>query len=167
MDAFDAFGAVFATERETGHVGVFAAAGDTLIKDVAIPAGELGHVRAAAISKDFQWLAVSERSRGAVWDLRGKRRVAYVRGFNGAYFDDSGLFFADMPAVAVMPAADIRAAVMPAGGASVLISRSPARAADGRPAPRTPASRASRAALASAGSPAPSRVGHEGLAPRP
>jgi hypothetical protein len=26
--------------------------------------------------------------------------VAYVRGFNGAYFDDSGLFFADMPAVA-------------------------------------------------------------------
>jgi hypothetical protein len=59
MEAFDAFGAVFATERETGHVGVFAAAGDTLIKDVAIPAGELGHVRAAAISKDFQWLAVS------------------------------------------------------------------------------------------------------------
>lgn len=99
MEAFDLFGSEFATERETGHVGLFAMAGDSLIKDVAIPAGELGRVRAASISSDFHWLAVSERSRGAVWDLAGKRRLAYIRGFNGAYFDENGVFFGDMPAM--------------------------------------------------------------------
>ncbi|HEX5070141.1 MAG TPA: M48 family metalloprotease [Vicinamibacterales bacterium] len=98
-DAFDLVSGSFATERETGHVGVFAAAGDTLIKDVAIPAGVLGAVRATAISSDFKWLAVSERSRGALWDLEARRRVAYVRGFNGAYFDERESFFADMPAM--------------------------------------------------------------------
>jgi hypothetical protein len=108
LEAFDVVNDVFATERETGRIGVFASASDTLIKDIAVPAGELGHIRATAISTDFRWLAVSERSRGAVWDLDSKRRVAYIRGFNGAYFDDSGLFFADLPKMGGEPRAILR-----------------------------------------------------------
>jgi len=108
LEAFDVLGDVFVTERETGRIGLFASADDKLVKEIAVPAGELGHVRATAISADFKWLAVSERSRGAVWDLGAKRRVAYIRGFNGAYFDDSGLFFADLPKQGGEPRAILR-----------------------------------------------------------
>jgi WD40 repeat protein len=51
----------------------------------------------AAVSPDLKWLAVSERTRGAVWDLTKGERLFHVRGFRGAFFGDDGAVYADFP----------------------------------------------------------------------
>ena len=45
----------------------------------------------------MKWLAVSERTRGAVWDLTSGERIFHLRGFRGAYFDSDGMMYADFP----------------------------------------------------------------------
>jgi hypothetical protein len=50
-----------------------------------------------AVSPDFKWLAVSERSRGAVWNLTKGERIVHLRGFRGGFFSENGMFYADFP----------------------------------------------------------------------
>ncbi len=57
----------------------------------------LGENRAVTVSGDFNWLAASTRSRGAVWDISQNARVQYVRAFTGGWFGDADSFFADFP----------------------------------------------------------------------
>jgi hypothetical protein len=57
----------------------------------------LAPLRAVAISPDLNWLAISERSRGGVWDLAKNERAFYVRGFVGASFGSDGALYADFP----------------------------------------------------------------------
>ena len=52
---------------------------------------------AMAVSPDFKWLAVSERSRGAVWNLTKGERAVHMRGFRGGFFSEDGMFYADFP----------------------------------------------------------------------
>src|SRR6185312_7866282 len=53
---------------------------------IQLKQARLGGIRAVAVSDDFQWLAVSTHTRGAVWDLTHNVRVDYVRGFEAAWF---------------------------------------------------------------------------------
>ena len=46
---------------------------------------------------DFGWVAVSARTRGVLWNAATGDRVAMVRDFDGAYIDDTGSLFADLP----------------------------------------------------------------------
>lgn len=62
-----------------------------------LPRSPLGRLRAVAVSPDLQWLAISERNRGGVWNLGKGDRVFYVRGFRGAYFGEDGVLYADFP----------------------------------------------------------------------
>ena len=90
--AFDVHGDVFASQRINGEIGLYAVAGANELKaKVVLPRNPLGRLRAASVSPDFKWLAVSERSRGAVWDLTKGERVFHVRGFRGAHFGDDGV----------------------------------------------------------------------------
>jgi hypothetical protein len=94
MPAFDVHGDVFVAERGTGDVGLYAVAGNALLAAAALPTAPLRGIQAAAVSPDFRWLAVSERARGALWDLTRNLRLGQVRPFTGAYLepDDGGLF---------------------------------------------------------------------------
>lgn len=94
--AFDIHDQVFVAERLTGEVGLYTVDKNELLATVMLPRNELGRVRASAISPDFKWLAVSERTRGAVWNLSKGERTMYVRGFRGAYFQQT-LLAADFP----------------------------------------------------------------------
>ena len=64
---------------------------------------QLGHSTLAGFERpplgDFTQLAMSTRSRGAVWDLARNLRVQYVRGFRGGWFDKNHSFFADFPSI--------------------------------------------------------------------
>lgn len=96
--AFDIHGDLFASERANGEIGLYRVGGaNELAAKVVLPRNPLGRLRAATVSPDFKWLAVSERSRGAVWDLTKGERVFHVRGFRGAHFADNGTLYADFP----------------------------------------------------------------------
>ncbi|MGH9799737.1 MAG: hypothetical protein ACRD82_05180, partial [Blastocatellia bacterium] len=95
--AFDLYDQVFVAERMTGELGLYTTEKNELLSVVNLPRNPLGRLRALAVSKDFNWLAFSERSRGGVWDLGKGERIFFVRGFRGAYFNDAGMFFGDFP----------------------------------------------------------------------
>lgn len=97
QSAFDLFDDVFVSERINGELGLYAAAKQEMRAKVLLPRNPLGHLRGGALSPDMRWLAVSERSRGAVWDLTKGERVYHVRGFRGGYFGDDGALYADFP----------------------------------------------------------------------
>lgn len=84
-------------ERTNGELGLYEMDKNEPSAVVTLPRNPLGRLRAAAVSPDLKWLAVSERSRGAVWDLTKGERVYHVRGFRGAYFADDGALYADFP----------------------------------------------------------------------
>ncbi len=62
-----------------------------------LPDSPLGKVRASALSPDLDWLAISQKSGGAVWNLQTGQRLYYLRGFSAAYFSPDGALYADFP----------------------------------------------------------------------
>jgi hypothetical protein len=87
---------------------LIAAGTNQLRAQVTLPPTPLTRLRAAAVSPDFRWVAVSERTRGVVWDASQGQRVTYVRDFDGAYVDEAGTVFADLPSAGSEPRAIMR-----------------------------------------------------------
>jgi len=59
--------------------------------------GSIGRPEAADISDNMEWLAVSSKTRGALWNLGSGDRKMYLKGFRGALVADSGAWIADFP----------------------------------------------------------------------
>jgi hypothetical protein len=95
--AIDIYDDVFIAERGTGALGLYSMTDNQLRAEVALPPSTLGRVRASAVSPDLKWLAVSERSRGGVWNLTDGRRAIFMRGFRGASVDAAGRVAVDVP----------------------------------------------------------------------
>jgi WD40 repeat protein len=57
----------------------------------------LGTLRTVAVSPDFNWLALSTRNRGALWDLSHNIRIQLFHGFTGSGFDRNNSLIADFP----------------------------------------------------------------------
>ena len=72
----------------------------TPIGTVEIPVGSMRRLIAANVSDNLAWLAVSSKTRGAVWDLSSGERKMHVRGFRGAIIDQRGAAIGDFPPVA-------------------------------------------------------------------
>lgn len=87
MSAMDIYGDVYVKQARSGEIALYDANTRNLVGAVLPPQGPLGRLRAATISDDLRWLAISERGRGAVWNLANGRRHYHTRGFRGAYFD--------------------------------------------------------------------------------
>jgi WD40 repeat protein len=95
--AFDIFDTVAAVQRLDGGISLKQVSNNQEIAKLTLPRGPLAPLRAVALSSDLNWLAVSERSRGAVWDLAKNERLLNVRGFLGAYIGPDGTLYADFP----------------------------------------------------------------------
>jgi len=106
--AFDVFESVFLAERGTGDLGLYAMDGNQIRSSVALPAARLGRIRAAAVSPDFRWLALSERTRGVLWDASVGERVTQLRDFTGVYVDNTGTMYSDMPTAGADPRAIVK-----------------------------------------------------------
>jgi hypothetical protein len=87
----------FIAERGTGELGVYAAADNSLQASLTMPRNPLGRLQSASVSPDFRWLAVSQRDRGAIWDLRRNALVGQIRGFRSGGFSSDGALVADFP----------------------------------------------------------------------
>jgi hypothetical protein len=96
-EAFDFYDKEFVVEQLNGEIGLFGVEKNDLHAKVVLPHSPLGRLRTATLSPDWQWLAVSERSRGAVWNLATGERVFHVRGFRGSYFGEDSALYADFP----------------------------------------------------------------------
>jgi WD40 repeat protein len=99
-DAYDIYDNTYVNEAVDGEVALYEyiGGGSRKTDSVILPRSPLGRLRAAALSPDLSMLAVSQRSRGAVWDLESGDRVLHMRGFRGAGFDEeSPIFLADFP----------------------------------------------------------------------
>lgn len=66
---------------------------------VEIPVGLMRDVYAASVSGNMQWLAVSSKTRGAIWDLTSGERKMHLRGFRGAILAANGTAIGDFPAL--------------------------------------------------------------------
>lgn len=64
---------------------------------VDIPVGSMRRLYAANVSDNMQWLAVSSKTRGAIWDLSSGERKMYLRGFRGAIVAPNGTAIGDFP----------------------------------------------------------------------
>jgi hypothetical protein len=69
----------------------------TSIASVDIPVGSMNRIYAANVSDNLQWLAVSSKTRGAMWDLNSGDRKLHVRGFRGALVAANGTAIGDFP----------------------------------------------------------------------
>jgi hypothetical protein len=96
QSALDVYDKQYVAEMKNGQVGLFGT-GAGPMAEATLPRGVLGKLRTTALSGDLNWLAVSERSRGAVWALPTSSRVLNLREFQGAYFAPDGVLFADFP----------------------------------------------------------------------
>jgi Peptidase family M48 len=88
-------------EKLSGEVGMFEMPSGRLVSQAQLPLSPLGTLRTASISDDFGWLAVSERTRGAVWNLSTGQRTQYLRGFQAAFLDHQNMY-ADFPKIDAM-----------------------------------------------------------------
>jgi WD40 repeat protein len=84
-------------ERINGELALYDIDKDAALGTVKLPRNPLGRLRATAVSPDLKWLAVSERNRGAVWDLSKGSRLFHVRGFRAAHFAADGGAYVDFP----------------------------------------------------------------------
>lgn len=97
QNAFDVFDGTAIVTHLNGQIALKSLSTKQETANVNLPRGPLAPLRAIALSSDFNWLAISERSRGGVWDLAKSERPFYVRGFQGAYFTPDGSLYADFP----------------------------------------------------------------------
>ena len=70
---------------------------NTNIGTLEIPVADTGRLFVAEVSDNLQWLAVSSKTRGAIWDLSSGDRKIYVRGFRGALVANDGRALSDFP----------------------------------------------------------------------
>ncbi len=95
-DAIDIHDGMFAGERKNGEIALYRDPASGPIATLTLPPAPLARLKSTAISPDGSLLAVSDRKRGAVWNLNTGERLLFLRGFRGVDFD-SGTIHIDFP----------------------------------------------------------------------
>lgn len=96
-DAGDIYDGTVVYEEIDGRILLVDVPSNKTIAHLQLTQSHLGDSRAIAVSPDFNWLAASTASRGAVWDIVHNVRVQYVRPFSDGWFADDDMFYADFP----------------------------------------------------------------------
>ena len=66
-------------------------------KTIAIPAAAIGSLSVSEVADNFQWLAISSKTRGGLWSLNSGERKVFVRGFTGAVVSNNGTSIGEFP----------------------------------------------------------------------
>jgi WD40 repeat protein len=85
------------SERRDGQLAMLDIAQKKEIASVQLSQSPLGALAAVSVSSALQWLAVSSHSRGAVFDMVHNIRLYYTRSFDGAWFSEDDVLYADFP----------------------------------------------------------------------
>lgn len=92
-DATDIVGDVVVSERVSGEIGLYHLREEKPFATVILPKSMLGQVSASAVAPHASSIAISQRTRGAVWSLQTGAQLASGRGFHGAFFGADGVYF--------------------------------------------------------------------------
>jgi hypothetical protein len=66
---------------------------------IEIPVGSIKNLVAAEVSNGFNWLTLSSKTRGGLWNLETGDRKMYLRGFKGGVIDNNGVCVGEFPRV--------------------------------------------------------------------
>ena len=102
-NAADVFDGVMVNERLDGEIALYPVGKKEPTAMITLPQARLGRLRAAAVSSDLEWMAISNRSRGALWNVSRNLRTHYVRTFQSAWFGANSSFYADFPKFRDLP----------------------------------------------------------------
>ena len=67
------------------------------VSTIEIPVGAIRNLDAAEVSNAFNWLLLSSKTRGGLWNLETGERKLYVRGFKGGAVANDGGSVGDFP----------------------------------------------------------------------
>ena len=95
MSAMDVWGNSCIGEQADGSIENFDLATNKTVEKVRLPEAPIGKLTAGGVSSDLAWLAMSQRTRGAVWNLKTGQQLYRVPGFSGAYFDSGTALYTD------------------------------------------------------------------------
>jgi WD40 repeat protein len=95
--ALDLYDKTFAAERQDGVLFLYQTDKESALGQAELPQGPLPRATAVSLSADMNWLAVSESSRGAIWDLHKGERVFLTRNFQVAQFAADNTLIMDLP----------------------------------------------------------------------
>jgi WD40 repeat protein len=96
-DAGDLYDNTVVYEELDGRILLIEVPSAKILARAQLTQSHLGDNRAIEVSSDFDWLAASTGSRGAVWDIPHNARVQHVRAFSEGWFADDDSFYADFP----------------------------------------------------------------------
>jgi len=96
-DAGDIYDNWVVTERIDGRLALLDVVQKKETATVQLSQSPLGALTAASVSAGLKWLAVSSRTRGAIFDLVSNTRFRYTRSFHGAWFSQDDMLYADFP----------------------------------------------------------------------
>jgi hypothetical protein len=97
FDAADIYGDVVALEGADGNLSLLNLATRNLIASLSLQSSSLSLDTRVTVSSDFQWLAASTNTRGAIWNLSTNTRSYSLREFRGGWFAEGPSFYADFP----------------------------------------------------------------------
>lgn len=93
LETLDMYGQTLASENAQGGVTV-GELGSPHVESVDLPVSPMPGVIAADFSLDGRFLAFSGETRGSIWDLQTRKRVALMRPFRAVHFDDHDQMYA-------------------------------------------------------------------------
>lgn len=96
-NAVDVWNDTYIAERSDGDLQIYSLKTLEDVDHTELPQAPLGRLQAATLAPDLSWLAVSQSSRGAVWNLNTGQRAYHVRGFLGGYFGSDDALYVDFP----------------------------------------------------------------------
>ncbi len=107
LPALDAFENTLVAENTDGDVilAPIDSADSGHWKSLTLPLSPFAHAGAGSISPDGRYLALSARTRGAIWDLTTGNELFAVRGFERVTWTSGNTLLAEFPKLAAKPAA--------------------------------------------------------------
>jgi hypothetical protein len=67
------------------------------LNTIEIPASSIRNLNAAEVSDNLNWLLLSSKTRGGLWNLESGERKVFVRGFRGGLVANDGVAIGDFP----------------------------------------------------------------------
>jgi WD40 repeat protein len=98
--AADVYDGIMVTEQVTGELALHTldnlASNAPALAVAKLPQGRLAPLKAAAVSPDLNWMAISHGTRGAVWDIAHNIRTIELGSFHGAWFSSDQSVYVDL-----------------------------------------------------------------------